>query len=96
MSITTISHATTTTTEEGLTCMIEGCDAIGEEVIGLLYEASLSENVDKYDEHHYASRRNNFKNNEVDNLIPVVVCGKHFDKLTEAYDCQERSKSGKE
>jgi hypothetical protein len=83
--------------DQDLTCMIESCDAIGEEVIALLDEASLSD-VDKYDEHHDddASQRNNFKNKERDNnnknnnLIPAVVCRKHFDKLIEAYYCQER------
>jgi hypothetical protein len=91
---TTISH---TTTEQDLICMIEGCNAVGEEVIGLLDEASISENVDKYDdEHDDASQGNNFENNGRDNLIPAVVCGKHFDKLVEAYYYQDRSKGGKE
>jgi hypothetical protein len=87
--------------EEELTCMIEGCGAMGEEVIALLDEASLSD-VDKYDdEHHHdgtssSSERNNFENkksssdnvnnnnkNDSDNLIPAVVCRKHFEKLIE-------------
>jgi hypothetical protein len=81
--------------------MIEGCSAMGEEVIALLDESSLSD-VDKYDaEHHYddsssSPQRNNFKNkksssddnddnnkNDSDNLIPAVVCRKHFEKLIE-------------
>jgi hypothetical protein len=87
----TLSHATTT--EQDLTCMIEGCDAIGEEVIGLLDEASLLENVDKYDElTHDVSPGDDFENNEEDNLIPAVVCGNHFDKIVEACYCQEPSK----
>jgi len=90
---TTISH---TTAEQDLICMIEGCNAIGEEVIGLLDEASISEDVDKYDdEHDDASQGNNFENNERDNLIPAVVCSKHFDKLVEDYYCQEPSKGAK-
>jgi hypothetical protein len=90
--------------EEDLTCMIEGCSAMGEEVIALLDESSLSD-VDKYDVHHYDEaslsspppppQRNGFKNkksssddnndedNNNDNLIPAVVCSKHFDKLIE-------------
>ncbi len=92
MSTLTISHATTTT-EQDLTCMIEGCNAIGEEVIGLLDEASLLENVDNYDEHtNDASQGDDFENNVRDNLIPAVVCGKHFDKIVEACYCQEPSK----
>ena len=84
MSITTImSHATTTTTEQGLICMIEGCDAIGEETIAFLDESSLSENAD------YPSQGNNLENNSEDNLIPALVCGKHFAKLMEAYYCQD-------
>jgi hypothetical protein len=83
-------------TEQQLTCIIEGCDAIGEEVIALLDEASLSENIDKYDEHHDAYQGKNFENNETGNLIPAVVCGKHFDKLIEAYYWQERSQTCKE
>jgi hypothetical protein len=81
--------------DQDLTCMVEGCGAMGEEMIALLDEASLSD-VDKYDEHHDhdASQRNNFKNKESDNdnnnLIPAIVCSKHFDKLIEAYYCQER------
>jgi hypothetical protein len=88
--------------QEDLTCMVEGCGAMGEEVIALLDESSLSD-VDKYDEHHHydaaafssSSQRNNFKNKKssdddnnvnnvnIDNLIPAVVCRKHFDKLIE-------------
>ena len=55
--------------QEDLTCMVEGCGAMGEEVIALLDESSLSD-VDKYDEHHHydaaasSSQRNNFKNNK--------------------------------
>jgi hypothetical protein len=60
--------------------MIEGCDAAGEEVIALIDEGSLSDS--QYD---IASLRNNVENNENDNLIPVIVCGKHFDKIIEAY-----------
>ena len=68
-----------------LTCMIEGCDAVGEEPIALLDDACLSD-VDAYGEHDgAASERDNFKNNETDDLIPVVVCGKHFGKIMEAY-----------
>ena len=85
----TISHATTT--EQDLTCMIEGCDAVGEEVIGLLDEASLLENVNKYDEHtdDDASPGDDFENNKRDNLIPAVICGKHLDMLVETCYCQE-------
>ena len=86
MSITTtiiMSHATSTTIEQGLICMIEGCDAIGEETIAFLDESSLSENVD------YPSQGSNLENNSEDNLIPAIVCGKHFDKLMEAYYCQD-------
>ena len=93
MSTTTTSHVMA---EQQLTCIIEGCDAIGEEVIALLDEASLSENIDKYDEHHDAYQGKNFENNETGNLIPAVVCGKHFDKLIEAYYWQERSQTCKE
>jgi hypothetical protein len=99
---TTISH---TTAEQDLICMIEGCNAIGEEVIGLLDEDSISEDVDKYDDNNNddeytdatgdAGQGNNFENNERDNLIPAVVCGKHFDKLVEDYYCQEPSKEAK-
>jgi hypothetical protein len=77
--------------QEDLTCMVEGCSAMGEEVIALLDEASLSD-VDRYEEHDDdddASKRNNFKNKKSDNnnsnLIPAIVCRKHFDKLIEAY-----------
>ena len=75
--------------------MIEGCDAVGEEVIGLLDEASLLENVDvdKYDEHtDDTSPGDDFENYEGDNLILAVVCGKHFEELLQACYCQERSK----
>jgi hypothetical protein len=65
---------------QDLRCMIEGCDATGEEVIALLYEDPLS-----YGEHDTASHRNNFENKESDNLIPAIVCGKHFDKVIEVY-----------
>jgi hypothetical protein len=53
--------------DQDLTCMVEGCVAIGEEVIALLDEASLSD-VDEYDDddddddEHHASQGNNFKN----------------------------------
>jgi hypothetical protein len=71
--------------DEDLTCMIEGCDAVGEEPIALLDDACLSD-VDAYGEHDAAaSERDNFKNNERDDLIPVIVCSKHFDKIIEAY-----------
>ena len=76
--------------QEDLTCMVEGCSAMGEEVIALLDEASLSD-VDRYEEYDDddASKRNNFKNKESDNnnsnLIPAIVCRKHFAKLIEAY-----------
>ena len=60
--------------------MIEGCDAAGEEVIALIDEGSLSDS-----QNDIASLRNNVENNEKDNLIPVIVCGKHFDKILEAY-----------
>ena len=92
MSTTTKLDATT---EQDLICIIEGCNAAGEEVIALLDEGSLFENVDKYDEHHDASQGNNFENNERDNLIPAVVCGNHFDKLIEAYYAQNDLKVGK-
>jgi hypothetical protein len=94
MSTLTISHATTTTTttEQDLTCMIEGCNAIGEEVIGLLDEASLLENVDNYDEHTNDASQGRFRKYVRDNLIPALVCGKHFDKIVEACYCQEPSK----
>jgi hypothetical protein len=84
-------------TEQGLTCMIEGCNAMGEEVIALLSgEGSLSDYMNEYDEHHNdygvnPSQGSNLKNNDIDNdninnnnLIPAVVCGKHFGKLVEA------------
>jgi hypothetical protein len=76
--------------QEDLTCMVEGCNAMGEEVIALLDEASLSD-VDRYEEYDDddASKRNNFKNKKSDNnnsnLIPAIVCRKHFAKLIEAY-----------
>lgn len=71
--------------DQDLTCMVEGCVTIGEEVIALLDEASLSD-VDEYDDEHNASQGNNFKNKEEGyNLIPVIVCGKHFHMLIEAY-----------
>ena len=66
--------------EQDLKCMIEGCDATGEEVIALLDQGSLSDS-----EHDIASPRNNFENKENDNLIPAIVCSKHFDKIIEAY-----------
>ena len=72
--------------------MIEGCNAIGEEVIGLLDEASLLENVDNYDEHTNDASQGRFRKYVRDNLIPGVVCGKHFDKIVEACYCQEPSK----
>ena len=74
--------------DQGLTCMIEGCDAIGEEPIALLDDTSLSD-VDAYGKQADASQRDNFKNNERDDLIPVVVCGKHFDEIMEA--CYSKS-----
>jgi hypothetical protein len=79
-----------------LTCMIEGCDAVGEEPIALLDDACLSD-VDAYGEHDataFASERDNFKNNERDDLIPVVVCGKHFDEIIEAYYSKSEPKNG--
>ncbi len=85
MSTTTMSHATTTTTttttttEPDLICMIEVCDATGEEMIALLDESFLTENMD------YPSRGRNFEIKSEGNLIPAIVCGKHFEKLTEAY-----------
>ena len=82
MSTTTMSHATTTT-EPDLICMVEGCDATGEEIIALLDESSLTENI------AYPSRGGNFEIKSEDNLIPAIVCGKHFEKLTEDYCCQD-------
>jgi hypothetical protein len=70
--------------EQDLICMIEGCDAIGEEPIVLLDDTCLSD-VDAYGENDDASQRDNFKNNEREDLIPVVVCGKHFGEIIEAY-----------
>lgn len=70
--------------DQDLTCMIEGCDAIGEEPIVLLEDTCLSD-VDAYVEYDDASERYNFKNNERDDLILIVVCGKHFDEIIEAY-----------
>jgi hypothetical protein len=85
--------------DQDLTCMVEGCVAIGEEVIALLDEASLSD-VDEYDDddEHHASQGNNFKNKKEEDydLIPVIVCGKHFDMLIEAYYGQQRSKGVEE
>jgi len=66
--------------EQDMKCMIEGCDANGEEVIALLNQGSLSDG-----EYDIAFPRSNFKNNESDKLIPAVVCSKHFDKIIEAY-----------
>lgn len=75
--------------DQDLTCMVEGCVAIGEELIALLDEATLSD-VDEYDDEHHASHRNNFKNKkEGYNLFPVIVCGKHFQMLIEAYYCHK-------
>lgn len=54
-------------------CIIEGCNETGEEGIALLDQDSPSDG--RYD---VACPRNNFKNEENDNLIPVIVCGKHF------------------
>jgi hypothetical protein len=70
--------------DQDLTCMIEGCDAIGEEPIVLLDDNCLSD-VDAYGEYDDSHQRDNFKNNEREDLIPVVVCGKHFDEIIEAY-----------
>jgi hypothetical protein len=70
--------------DQDLTCMIEGCNAIGEEPIVLLDDTCLSD-VDAYGEYDDSPQRDNFKNNEREDLIPVVVCGKHFDEIIEAY-----------
>ncbi len=66
--------------DQDVRCMIEGCDAAGEEVIALLDEGSLADGA-----HDVASSRENFENNENDHLIPAIVCGKHFDDIMEAY-----------
>ena len=80
--------------DQDLTCMIEGCDALGEEPIALLDDVCLSD-VDAYGEHdaNAASEGDNFKNNERDDLIPVVVCGKHFEKIIEAYYSKSETKN---
>jgi hypothetical protein len=79
---------------QNLTCMIEGCDATGEEPIVLLDDTCLSD-VDAYgqDDAAIASERDSFKNNDRDDLIPVVVCGKHFDKIMEAYYSKSEPKN---
>src|SRR5919112_160355 len=63
---------------QNLTCMIEGCDATGEEPIVLLDDTCLSD-VDAYGEYDDSPQKDNFKNKEREDLIPVVVCRKHFD-----------------
>ena len=71
--------------DQELTCMVEGCDAIGEEPIVLLDDTCLSD-VEAYGEYDDdASQRDNFKKNERDELIPVVVCSKHFDEISRTY-----------
>ena len=81
-----------------LTCIIEGCNAPGKEMIALLDEASFSDIPVHQRDAEVVSFENNFDKKGWDNdntnetdLIPAVVCGKHFDKLIEAYYCQDRS-----
>ena len=91
--------------DQDLICMIEGCNAMGEEVVAVLSEGSSpSDNVYEYNEHHHSNsnntddlppQRSNFDNEERandnvsnTNLIPVLVCDKHFGKLMKAYYCK--------
>jgi hypothetical protein len=84
-----------------LTCIIEGCNSPGKEMIALLDEASFSGVPVHQRDAEVVFEGSNFDKKGWDNdntnetdLIPAVVCGKHFDKLIEAYYCQDRSSGG--
>jgi hypothetical protein len=65
-------------------CMIDGCDAQGEEFIALLEDDSNA-NQDRVDSPYMRQRSKVKEPSGSDEIIPAIVCSKHFDELILAY-----------
>jgi hypothetical protein len=65
-------------------CMIDGCQSQGEEIIALL-EVNSNANQDRVDSPYVRRRSEIEQPSDSDEIIPAIVCSKHFNELVLAY-----------